>query len=290
MQLQQANRKRSKIKMGLQGPSGAGKTMSSLLVAFGLSGDWTKISVIDTENHSADLYAHLGKYNVLPLTAPFTPEKYIQAIDVCINAGMEVIIIDSSTQEWEYLIDYHASLQGNSFTNWSKITPRHNDFVQKMLQSPVHIIATMRTKQDYVLSEKNGKMVPEKVGLKTVQRDGMDYELTLVFDLDMKNHATSSKDRTGLFFGKPDHKLSVETGKLIKDWCNSGSDVSPEQLQQLILKCTTVQQLRDLYNKHPEYKESLLPLFEEHRKSILLKLESTNHLINLKIHQNGTHD
>jgi hypothetical protein len=146
----------------------------------------------------------------------------------------------------------------------------------------------MRTKQDYVLSEKNGKMVPEKVGLKTVQRDGMDYEFTLVFDIDIKNNATASKDRTGLFAGKPEQKLSIQTGKLIQQWCNAGEDVSADFLQNLIKECNTVQQLRELYNRHPEYKESLLPFFEQQKKHILLKLEATNHLLNLKIHQNGT--
>ena len=288
MKLQTASRKRSKMKMSCSGPSGSGKTMSSLLVAYGLCSNWSKIAVIDTENHSAELYAHLGNYNVLPLTAPYTPEKYSEAIDVCTDAGMEVIIIDSLTHEWEYLLDYHSSLQGNSFTNWSKVTPRHNDFVQKILQCPSHVIATMRTKQDYVLSEKNGKMVPEKVGLKTVQRDGMDYEFTLVFDLDIKNNATASKDRTGLFSGKPEQKLSIQTGKLIQDWCNAGADVTTDDLLLLIKECTTVQQLRELYNKHPEYKESMLPFFEQQKKDILKKQDSVTQLLNLKIHQNGT--
>jgi hypothetical protein len=288
MKLQTASRKRSKMKMSCTGPSGSGKTMSSLLVAYGLCGNWSKIAVIDTENHSAELYAHLGNYNVLPLSAPYTPEKYSEAIDVCTDAGMEVIIIDSLTHEWEYLLDYHSSLQGNSFTNWSKVTPRHNDFVQKILQCPSHVIATMRTKQDYVLSEKNGKMVPEKVGLKTVQRDGMDYEFTLVFDLDIKNNATASKDRTGLFSGKPEQKLSIQTGKLIQDWCNAGADVTSDDLLLLIKECTTVQQLRELYNKHPEYKESMLPFFEQQKIDILKKQDSVTELLNLKIHQNGT--
>src|ERR1019366_2352343 len=201
MNLQIAQRKRAKIKMGLQGPSGSGKTYSALLVAYGLCLEWNKIAMIDSENHSGELYAHLGEYNVLNLAASFTPEKY-----------MDAITIDSTTHEWECLLEYHSSLQGNSFTNWAKITPRHNDFVQKMLQSPCHIISTVRTKQDYVLSEKNGKMVPEKVGMKSVQRDNLEYEFTLVFDLDMKNHATASKDRTGLWFGKPEQKLKIETG------------------------------------------------------------------------------
>jgi len=89
MELRQAARKQAKIKLALQGPSGSGKTMSALLLASGMA-EWSKIAVIDTENHSADLYAHLGQYNVLQLSKPFTPERYIKAIEACENASIEV--------------------------------------------------------------------------------------------------------------------------------------------------------------------------------------------------------
>ena len=289
MHLQKASRKKAKIKMGLIGPSGSGKSMGAVLTAFGICGDWSKVAIVDTENHSADLYAHLGTYNVLSLSAPFTPEKYIQAIEVCEKAGMEVIIIDSVTHEWENLLEYHSSLQGNSFTNWNKITPRHNYFVQKILQSPCHIISTVRTKQDYVLQEKNGKMIPEKVGLKSVQRDGLDYEMTLVFDLDMKNHATASKDRSGLFFGKPEHKLSVETGKLIKDWCNSGEDISVDDISLRINDCKSIQELLELYKQHPQFKVVLQSEFEQQKRRILINEDVSKELSNLKQSSNGIH-
>jgi len=289
MQLQTAQRKRAKIKMGLQGPSGSGKTMGALLTAYGLCGDWSKIVVIDTENHSADLYANIGNYNVLPLTAPFTPEKYIQAIDLCEKSAMEVIIVDSVTHEWENLIDYHSSLQGNSFTNWGKITPRHNDFVQKILQSSCHVISTIRTKQDYVLQEKNGKMVPEKVGLKSVQRDGLEYEFTLVFDLDMKNNATASKDRTGLFFGKPEQKLSVQVGKQIKNWCSiETEEISVDIVSKRIGDCKSIQELLDLYKEFPAFKETLKPEFEQQKRRLLINQDVVNQLATQKINQNGT--
>jgi hypothetical protein len=286
MQLQTAQRKRAKIKMGLQGPSGSGKTYSALLVASGLSSGWDKIAVIDTENHSAELYAHLGPYKVLNLPAPFTPESYISAIDICEQAGMEVIILDSVTHEWEYLLDYHASLAGNSFTNWGKVTPRHNAFIQRILSSSCHTICTIRTKTDYVLNEKNGKMVPEKVGMKSVQRDGLDYELTIVFDLDLKNHATASKDRTGMFFGKPAHTLSVDTGRKIAEWCSSGAEISGEDVTRRINACRSIQELLTLYKQFPQYKDVLRPEFEQQKRRILIQQQSP--LSNPKISSNGT--
>ena len=270
MNLQIAHRKRAKIKIGLQGPSGSGKTYSALLIAYGLCMDWTKVAIVDSENHSGELYSHLGEYNVLNLTSPFTPEKYTEAIEICEKAGMEVVIVDSVSHCWEFLLDYHSSLQGNSFTNWGKVTPRNNDFVQKILQSPCHVITTMRTKQDYVLSEKNGKMVPEKVGLKSVQRDGFEYDLTLVFDLDMKNHASASKDRTGLFFGKPEQKLKIETGKQIQAWCASGVDMNVDDISIRIGDCKTIKELLDLYQQYPQFKEVLQPEFEKKKKTFLL--------------------
>ena len=224
MHLQKASRKKAKIKLCLQGPSGSGKTYSALLVAYGLCNDWTKICVIDTENHSADLYSHLGEYNTISLTGPYTPERYMQAIEVCVKAGIEVIIIDSLSHEWEYIINFHASLSGNSFTNWGKVTPRHNEFIQTLLDTNKHVIATVRTKQDYVLNEKNGKMVPEKIGLKPIQRDDLEYLFTLTFEIDRNHIAQSTKDRTGLFTNKQGQVINANTGRSILEWCNYGKE------------------------------------------------------------------
>lgn len=258
MELRHATRKQAKIKLALQGPSGSGKTYSALLLAIGITNDWDSIAVIDTENHSADLYAHLGSYNVLPLGKPFSPERYIEAIELCEKAGMEVIILDSITHEWDGaggILDIHQAMTGNSFTNWSKVTPRHNAFVQKFLQSSCHIIATIRTKQDYVLSEKNGKMVPEKVGLKAVTREGMDFEFTLVFDLDIKHMASASKDRTGLFMDKPEALITSETGQKILKWCNQGKSL--QQVKAEMSGAENLDTLRELYRQYPEYRKEL---------------------------------
>ncbi len=287
MELKIAERKHAKMKMAVQGPSGSGKTYSSLLLAYGLIGNWEKIVVIDTENESSNLYAHIGGYKVLSLSEPFTPEKYIDAITLCEQAGMEVIIIDSITHEWENLLDYHGSLAGNSFANWNKVTPRHNQFIQKILQSNSHIIATIRTKQDYVLSEKNGKMVPEKVGLKSVQRDGMDYEFTLVFDLDIKNYATASKDRTGLFMNSSANKLSIETGKQIREWCESNDNTTIDQVSLRINECKSLNELLSLYKDFPQFKKILLPEYENQKRKLLL--ENSQIKPTTQNNNNGTH-
>jgi hypothetical protein len=276
MQLVQSQRQQAKIKMGLQGPAGSGKTYSALLIAYGLIGNWQKIAVIDSENNSAHLYAHLGPYNVLGISQPFTPEKYIEAIELCEHAGIQAIILDSISHEWDGnggILDIHGSMMGNSFTNWNKVTPRHNSFVQKILQSPAHILATIRSKQDYVLSEKNGKMVPEKVGLKGVTREGMDYEFTIVLDLDIKHNAIASKDRTGLFMDKPTFVPNPSTGERIQNWCQIR--LSLEEVAELIQGITKIEELQTLYRKYPEYQQPLYDQFQR-RKSQLQQPQTTN--------------
>ena len=284
MQLKKSQRSQVKIKMALQGPSGSGKTMSAILIAQGLTNNnLTKVALIDSENGSGSLYAHLGGYNVLNLDTPHSPERYIEAIEVCEKAGMEVIIIDSISHCWDFLIDYHASLQGNSFTNWNKITPRQKAFVDKILQSNAHIICTMRVKQDYVLSEKNGKMVPEKVGLKAIQRDEISYEFTIVFDVDNKHFAVSSKDRTLLFEGKPQFVINSHTGKKILDWCSS--TITKDELKQKVVECNTLQELQKLYNDN-------LNLAKEIEQDFITKRDLLQNLITNAIKStngNGTH-
>ncbi len=256
MQLRQSERKKAKIKMALQGSAGSGKTFSSLLLAQGLTnGDFSKIAIIDTENGSADLYAHLGQYNVLTLIPPFTPENYIKAIDVCEKAGMEVIIIDSISHCWDYLLDYHASLAGNSFANWAKVTPLQKAFTDKILHCEAHVIATMRTKQDYVLNQKDGKYIPEKVGLKAVQKDGLDYEFTIVFDVNCNHFAVSSKDRTSLFMGKPEFIINSATGRKILEWCNSGTNL--QDVREKIKRTKNLDELKQLYNQYSDWRELL---------------------------------
>ena len=203
----------------------------------------------------------------------------MEAIKVCEDAGMEVIIIDSISQCWDNLLEYHANLQGNSFTNWQKITPRMNSFMQKILQSDRHIICTMRCKQDYVLNEKNGKMVPEKVGLKAVMRDGIDYEFTIVFDINMKHQATVSKDRTNLFINKPDFMITPTIGQIINDWCNDG--VTVEMIRGKINQAKSIEELTSIYHQYPEWYQQLTSDFMNKKSELQeIKNKSINYTPN----------
>lgn len=227
-----AERRKAKVRIGLSGSSGSGKTYSALLIAFGLGG---KVAFIDTENGSGDLYAHLGDYDIARITAPFTPEKYTAAIRAAEQAGYSVIIIDSLSHAWAGeggLLDQQGKIadsgKGNSYTAWRTVTPKHNQLVESMLQSPCHIIATTRAKTEYVI-EKNasGKDAPKKVGLAPVQREGLEYEFTIALDISGDHIATPSKDRTTLFDGQY-FKPSIETGKKLLEWFNSGKDAPVE--------------------------------------------------------------
>lgn len=229
--IKKANRHISKMRIGLFGPSGSGKTYSALLLSKGLTADPSKIVVIDTENGSADLYSNLYEYSTLTLEAPFSPDRYIEAIKACEQQGFEVIIIDSISHEWEGTggcLEIHARL-GGKFENWAKVTPLHNKFIQAIVQSSCHIITTGRSKIDYNFEGKSqgGRGKVEKIGLKTITREGFDYEMTIAFQINQDHYATTDKDRSGLFSDATPFLLSTEIGQKIKTWNESGV-VKPE--------------------------------------------------------------
>lgn len=271
MQIRKAARRVAKMKLGISGPAGSGKTMSGLKLAFGLCGDWEKICVIDSEHGSADLYSDLGNYNVISLK-DFSPENYIKAMDLCEKSGIAVIIIDSTSHEWEYCIDYHSSLQGNSFTNWSKVTPRHDSFRNRIMRSPCHIITTTRRKQDYVINSSNGKNTVEKLGTKEVQRDGWEYDLTLNFELNMSHMAIASKDRTQMFSDALPFVITEETGKKIQEWCSSGAAEEENLIEEAIIEinnANSIAELTSIYNSYPS-----LVMDQDFIKSLTLKKEN----------------
>ena len=238
---QKAQKSVARLRIALAGTAGSGKTFSALKLASGFGGT---IAVIDTERHSASLYADRFNFDVCNIDPPYTPEKYIAAIQAAEKSGYATLIIDSFSHAWAGeggLLDIHdkissASRSGNSFAAWRNVTPMHNRLVDTILGCKCHVIATMRAKADYVQEEVNGKKTVKKVGLAPVQREGVDYEFTLVFDVSQDHVASSSKDRTSLFDGRP-CVITEETGKQLVSWLNAKEEPArpaqqPEQPQQ----------------------------------------------------------
>ena len=228
-----AERRKAKLRLAITGPAGSGKTYSALLVAFGIGG---KIALLDTENGSGDLYSSLGDYDVCSISAPFTVQKYIEAIKDAEKSGYDILILDSISAEWAGsggLLNVHTQLtsnnRNNSFSAWGQITPKHNAFIDAIIASKLHIICTIRSKTEYAqIQNEKGKTEIKKIGLGLVQRDGIDYEFTTVFDLNQDHSVSVSKDRTSLFDGQV-FMITQEIGKQLKEWLDTGIEVIDEK-------------------------------------------------------------
>lgn len=233
MAFKKAVRKQARLRLALTGPSGSGKTLGALLIARGIGGS---IAVIDTEKGSASLYSDRASFDVMELEAPYSPERFINAIAEAERAGYESLIIDSLTHEWSGVggcLEINdalarAKFKGNTWSAWNETTPRHRALLDAILSSKLHIIVTLRSKTETSQVEEGGRKKVVKLGMKAEQRDGFEYEMTTVLDLTHEGHyAVASKDRTGLFSDKDPHVISHRTGEVLLDWLNSGEECAP---------------------------------------------------------------
>jgi hypothetical protein len=272
MLIRKAERKKAKLRLGISGPSGSGKTWSALEIATGMGG---KIGMIDTEAGRGELYGNDFEYDIIRLEAPYSPERYIEAIKMFEKAGYDTLIIDSLSHAWVgeggvlSIVDKAGS---NSFTQgWRVGTPKQNALIDALVTSSMHIITTLRVKTEYVV-EKNdrGKAEPRKVGLAPVQRDGLEYEFTVFMDISNQDHiAHITKDNTKMFdqqFLKP----SKEMGEKLMGWLNMGLDVKEYFINSIlpsILKeiqdAETLDDLKQVYIKaYNEYAETYTEEFK----------------------------
>lgn len=227
-----------KLRLALCGPTGSGKTFTALVIAQELTGPEGRVGVIDTEHGSASLYSDEFSFDTLELTS-FAPKKYIDAIREAATAGIKVLIIDSLSHAWmgvdgalDQVDKAGARMGGNKFAAWRDVTPQHNALVDAILSAPMHIICTMRSKMEYILEEKvkDGRttVVPRKVGMAPIQRDGMEYEFTLVGEMDINHSLVVTKTRInaldGLVVSKPDKDIAVT----ILGWLHGETRPEPE--------------------------------------------------------------
>lgn len=220
-----AVKQEAKLRLAIAGPSGSGKTYTALAIASALGGP---VAVVDTEHGSASKYADLFGFDVLEMEAPFHPDRFVTAIREAAAAGYTTIVLDSLSHAWNGqggLLELVEEAQkrmksGNSFAAWKDVTPIQNRFVEGIVAAPIHVIATMRSKQEYVQEkdDRTGRTTVRKVGMAPVQRDGFEYEFDVVLDMDIENNAIVSKTRcpalTGRVFGKP----GADIANILMDW------------------------------------------------------------------------
>lgn len=234
-----ATKEAAKLRLAIAGPSGSGKTYSALAIAKALGGP---VALVDTEHGSASKYADIFDFDVAEMHAPFHPDKYIAAIKEAASAGYKVIILDSLTHAWNGdgglldLVEEAAKRMksSNTFAAWKDVTPIQNRFIEAIVSANIHIIGTMRSKQEYV-QEKNDKgyTVVRKVGMAPVQRDGFEYEFDVFFDMDSDNNAVVSKTRCPDLAGKVIAKPGAQVGKILSDWLGNGAPTRAEIVDML---------------------------------------------------------
>lgn len=236
-------RQKSKLRMGLVGTSGSGKTLGALYIAYGITADWSRIALIDTEHERGRFYANrtdleipTGEFLYQSLTAPYSPEKYIAYVQEAAAAvGPDgVIIVDSFSHAWDNeggVLDIKNEIaktqkNGNSFSAWDEAGKVQNNLINAVLSVNAHTIVTMRAKMAYAMeTDERGKTRPVKIGLAPVQRENAEYEFDIVMNISRDHTAVTSKDTTFLdtFCGV----ITPEIGKQLHEWLDNG--VEPER-------------------------------------------------------------
>lgn len=240
--IEKATRKKQKLRLLIEGAAGSGKTMTALKIAKGLVGEDAKIVVLDTENGSASLYSDRFDFYTTELKPPYSPQNYILKIKEIEKFKADLCIIDSMSMVWSGqggCLDIQTGL-GGRFQDWAKVTPQYEGFMNAILQSPMHIICTARTKTDWSMDkDENGKTKVEKLGLKTEARDGTDYAFTTVFRLNQNHFASCSKDRTSMF-DNLNEILDEKTGIKLKKWLEQSQEKEKIKEPETVAECKSI--------------------------------------------------
>ena len=232
-----ATKEAAKLRMALMGASSSGKTWTALLIAERLCElEGGKIAFLDTEGRSARLYADRFSFDVYDLSKHYEPQRYITGIQKAEEFGYTVIVIDSFSHAWSGrggvldIVDAAGQkMGGNKFAGWSVGRPAHNDLVDTIINSNIHIIGTMRSKTEWVLETdlKTGKTKPVKMGLAAVQSADFEYEFDIVMQLDMAHSMTVSKSRCHSLQSDSSFTDAAHVATTLHNWLTDGEVTTP---------------------------------------------------------------
>ena len=257
-----ATKAASKLRLGLIGPAGSGKTMTALRIARGLAGDSGRVAVIDTERGSASLYAgERGlEFDVMELDS-YEVDRFLEGLREAEKAGVDVLIIDSLSHAWAgkggilEFVDATKKRGGGGIDAWGKATPLHNQLRDGMLGSSMHIIATMRSKTEYVVEkdERTGKTSVKKIGMQPVQREGMEFEFDVVGDVNAEHELVVTKSRAIFLKDAIVREAGEELGKQLRDWLSSGAVPEVTKVERRAVQPREVEPPQPLFDQIMDY-------------------------------------
>lgn len=229
-QVRKAERQGARLLIQLSGVSGSGKTYSALQLAYGLAGgDASKIVLIDTENRRGSLYANAlpQPFNIIDFYAPFSPDRYIEAIDAAVAAGAEVIVIDSVTHEWESEGGCEWIANQSRFPDWKRAKALHKRFMTHMLQSSAHIIACTRAREKVDFSDQKN---PRPLGIQPIQEKNFSFEATvslMMHDQGRRQDVLKCPAELQGIMGRGSDYITARDGKALRDWVDGAVKVDP---------------------------------------------------------------
>lgn len=246
-----ASRQKKFARALMEGPTGAGKTKSALLLAKGLCRPDKHIFFVDTERESASLYSNEVPFITTQLVPPYTPERYIECVKSVPVDQCGVLIVDSITHEWKGeggCLQMMDVMTGNKFTNWNAMSKRHQAFIEAILNAPFDVICCCRSKMEHAQEEENGKKVVKKLGMAMEQRDGFDYEMDIVFTLDQRTHyALATKNRTSMWTDGSPFIITPEEGRKLREWLDTETpDPNTVFAYDLIAQASRIQDPKEL--------------------------------------------
>lgn len=263
-QFKKAARTSRKIRVAVDGPSGAGKSFSLLRLAFALKGAGLcqKVAVIDTENGGSEAYAGEApdgapwEFDVLNLTT-FSPTTYVEALRAAVDCGYDCVVIDSLSHAWmgkDGALDL-VDRKGGQFSAWKDVTPLQRQLIDSIIQCPAHVLASLRTKSEYVVEEnERGKKVPRKIGMAPVQRDGVEFEFDVYGSIDQEHAIRISKSRCSGLQDAYAIKPSGDFWAPLIKWLSTTEPVAnpADAHRDAIQNCKSLLELQAAWNATPK--------------------------------------
>lgn len=225
LQIRPVKREAAKLVIGIAGQSGEGKTYSALLLAIGLAGgDPKKVGLLDTENRRGSLYSDIFStpFMIGDLVPPFTPGRYIQAMREFAEAGIEALVIDSTSHEWEGEggCEEIANNPSKRIPDWLAAKRDHKRFMNAMLFLPCHVVACFRAREK---TDFRNPKAPVSLGIQPITEKNVLFEMTASMLVTNRGYHRSEIKipkclHSILGTGEIDGYLSEQHGSQLRDW------------------------------------------------------------------------